>query len=93
MVHNPMANISRQQLKLINRSRKVVGQFELVQRALEKNEAPTEVLRRLSAARNWANALMADLLEDHILNRVTSDPKPPEETADQILDIVRTYLR
>ena len=88
-----MANISRQKAKLVIRARKIVGQFELVLRAIEQNAEPTEVLYRLSAARSWASTLMADLLEEHIINRIARDPKPPAETADDILEIVRTYLK
>jgi DNA-binding FrmR family transcriptional regulator len=89
-----MANMSRQKAKkLIIRARKIVGQFELVLRAIEQNSDPSEVLYRLSSARCWANTLMADLLEDHIMNRIACDPKPPAETADDILEIVRTYLK
>jgi DNA-binding FrmR family transcriptional regulator len=88
-----MANSRRLKSTLINRTRKIVGQFELVLRALEQNLDCTEVLHRLSAARSWANTLMADLLEDHILNRVALNPKSPAEMADDIFEIVRTYLK
>ena len=88
-----MSNIARQQNAIDQSQQKIVGQFESVQRALEENEERTEVLHRLSAARSWANNLMADLLEDHILNQVASSLSASGDPSDAIYEIVRTYLK
>ena len=88
-----MPNLARKKAQLINRTKKIVGQFELVQRALEENADRTEVLHRLSAARRWANSLMVDLLEDHILTQVASNSRPSGDPEETILEIVRTYLK
>jgi|HubBroStandDraft_1064217.scaffolds.fasta_scaffold11595_2 DNA-binding FrmR family transcriptional regulator len=88
-----MSNIARKKTQLINRTKKIVGQFESVLRALEENAERTEVLYRLSAARSWANNLMADLLEDHILNQVASNLPASGDPSDTIYEIVRTYLK
>jgi DNA-binding FrmR family transcriptional regulator len=88
-----MPNLAQKKAQLINRTKKIVGQFELVQRALEENAEPTEVLHRLSAARSWANRLMADLLEEHILTQVASNPSASGDPEQTIYEIVRTYLK
>jgi DNA-binding FrmR family transcriptional regulator len=88
-----MSNITRKKSQLINRTKKIVGQFESVLHALEENADRTEVLYRLSAARNWANRLMAELLEELILYHVASNPLASGDPADTIYEIVRTYLR
>jgi len=88
-----MSNIARKKTQLINRTKKIVGQFESVLRALEENAERTEVLHRLSAARSWANNLMADLLEDHILNQVVTNLPASGDPSATIYEIVRTYLK
>jgi DNA-binding FrmR family transcriptional regulator len=88
-----MSHTSREKLDLVNRTKKVVGQMEAVQRALEEGEACADVLQRLSAARGAINSLMGELMEDHIRNHMPRKSKSSEEAADDVIQIVRTYLK
>jgi DNA-binding FrmR family transcriptional regulator len=88
-----MSHTSREKLDLVNRTKKVVGQMEAVQRALEEDEACADVLQRLSAARGAINSLMGELMEDHIRNHMPRKSKSSEEAADDVIQIVRTYLK
>jgi DNA-binding FrmR family transcriptional regulator len=88
-----MAHTSREKLDLVNRTKKVVGQLEAVQRALEEDAACEDVLQRLSAARGAINSLMGELMEDHIRNHMPRKSKSSEEAADDVIQIVRTYLK
>jgi DNA-binding FrmR family transcriptional regulator len=88
-----MSHTSREKLDLVNRTKKVVGQLEAVQRALEKDEACADVLQRLSAVRGAINSLMGELMEDHIRNHMPRKSKSSEEAADDVIQIVRTYLK
>lgn len=51
------------------------------------------MLRRLSAARGVINSLMAELMEDHIRNYMPRNTKSAGEAADDVIQIVRTYLK
>jgi FrmR/RcnR family transcriptional regulator, repressor of rcnA expression len=88
-----MSHTLREKLDLVNRTKKVVGQMEAVQRALEEDEACADVLQRLSAARGAINSLMGELMEDHIRNHMPRKSKSSEEAADDVIQIVRTYLK
>jgi DNA-binding FrmR family transcriptional regulator len=88
-----MSHTSREKLDLVNRTKKVVGQLEAVQRALEEDAACEDVLQRLSAARGAINSLMGELMEDHIRNHMPRKSKSSEEAADDVIQIVRTYLK
>jgi DNA-binding FrmR family transcriptional regulator len=88
-----MSHTSREKLDLLNRTKKVVGQLESVQRALEEDAACADVLQRLSAARGAINSLMAELMEDHIRHHMPRKSKSSEEAADDVIQIVRTYLK
>jgi DNA-binding FrmR family transcriptional regulator len=51
------------------------------------------VLQRLSAARGAINSLMGELMEDHIRNHMPRNSKSSTEAADDVIQIVRTYLK
>ena len=88
-----MSHLSREKLDLLTRTKKIVGQLEAVGRALDQDEPCTEVLQRLSAARGAINSLMGELMEDHIRNHMPLKTKSAEEPADDLIEIVRTYLK
>jgi DNA-binding FrmR family transcriptional regulator len=88
-----MSHSSRDKLDLLNRTKKVVGQLESVQRALEEDVPCAQVLQRLAAARGAINSLMGELMEDHIRNHMPRATKSSEEAAEDVINIVRTYLK
>ena len=88
-----MSHLSREKLDLLNRTKKVVGQLESVQRALEQDAPCADILQRLAAARGAINSLMGELLEDHIRNHMPRNSKSGEEAAEDVIEIVRTYLK
>jgi DNA-binding FrmR family transcriptional regulator len=88
-----MAKISKSKLDLLNRTKKVIGQLESVLRALDADEPCAEALQRLAAARGAINGLMGELMEDHIRNHMPRNSKSSEEAADDVIQIVRSYLK
>jgi DNA-binding FrmR family transcriptional regulator len=88
-----MSHTSREKLDLTTRTKKVIGQLESVLRGLNDDEPCAEVLRRLAAARGAINSLMGELMEDHILNHMPKNSKSAEEAAEDMIQIVRTYLK
>lgn len=88
-----MTHTSREKLDLVNRTKKVIGQLEGVLRDLNQDERCADVLQHLSAVRGSINSLMAELMEDHIRNHMPRNSKSSEEAADDVIQIVRTYLR
>ena len=88
-----MSHLSREKLDLLNRTKKVVGQLESVERALQDDATCADVLQRLAAARGAINSLMAELMEDHIRNHMTRKAKNPEDAAEDLVEIVRSYLK
>ena len=88
-----MSHLSREKLDLVNRTKKIVGQLEGVERALNQDEPCASVLQRLAAARGAVNSLMGELMEDHIRNHMPRKTKSSGEAADDLIEIVRTYLK
>jgi FrmR/RcnR family transcriptional regulator, repressor of rcnA expression len=93
VVKKNMTHLSREKLDLVTRTKKVIGQLESVLRGLNDDEQCADVLQRLAAARGAINSLMGELLEDHIRNHMPRNTKSSEEAADDVIEIVRTYLK
>lgn len=96
-----MAHTVREKTKLMNRVRRIRGQMEAVERALESDIGCTDVLHRLSAVRGALNGLMAKVMEDHIRYHVAgptgradaAGQKRHAEATEELIDVVNTYLR
>jgi DNA-binding FrmR family transcriptional regulator len=92
-----MSHTIKNKDKLILRVRRIRGQIEGVERALTSEQDCSDILRQITAARGAMNGLMAELLEDHVRFHVL-DPKrkPTSEqavAADELVDIVKAYLK
>lgn len=88
-----MSHLSREKLDLVTRTKKIIGQLESVLRGLNEDDPCSDVLQRLAAARGSINSLMAELMEDHIRNHMPRKTKTSEEAVEDVIDIVRTYLK
>jgi DNA-binding FrmR family transcriptional regulator len=88
-----MSHTSREKLDLVNRTKKAIGQLESVLKGLNDDKPCAEILHRLAAARGAINSLMGELMEDHILNHMPKNSKSAEEAAEDMIQIVRTYLK
>jgi DNA-binding FrmR family transcriptional regulator len=88
-----MSHLSKEKLDLLNRTKKIAGQLESVERALDQDEPCADVLQRLAAARGAINSLMAELMEDHIRHHIGKKTKSAEEGAEDLIEIVRSYLK
>jgi DNA-binding FrmR family transcriptional regulator len=92
-----MAHTIAQKTKLLHRVRRIRGQIEAVERALETEVGCAEVLRLIAAARGAINGLMAEVMEDHIRLHVV-DPAQESDAARakgaaELIDIVHSYLK
>jgi DNA-binding FrmR family transcriptional regulator len=88
-----MTHIAKEKLELVSRSKKIIGQMESVLRGLEEDAHCADVLQRLAAARGAINSLMGELMEDHIRNHMPRKNKSSTEAAEDLVEIVRTYLK
>jgi DNA-binding FrmR family transcriptional regulator len=88
-----MSHLSREKLDLVTRTKKIVGQLESALRALNADEPCADVLQRLAAARGAINSLMGELLEDHVRNHMPRNSKSSEEAAEDVIEIIRSYLK
>ena len=92
-----MAHTIREKRKLLNRVRRVRGQIEAVERALEAESECAEVLQLITAARGAINGLMALVIEDHIRLHVVGPSRATtakqSRGTKELIDVVRAYLK
>ena len=88
-----MSHLNREKLDAVSRTKKVIGQLESALRAIEEDGHCADILQRLAAARGAINSLMGELMEDHIRNHMPRNSKSAEEAAEDVIGIVRTYLK
>src|SRR3977135_4151119 len=92
-----MAHTIAQKTKLLHRVRRIRGQMEAVERALDTEVGCAEVLRLIAAARGAINGLMAEVMEDHIRMHVVDPAREPDperaKGAEELIDVVHSYLK
>ena len=85
-----MAHVVHDKARLLARARRLRGQVESVERALDAGADCADVLQQLAAVRGAANGLMAIVLEGHV--REHMGVRRNRDT-DAFLDVVRRYLK
>jgi DNA-binding FrmR family transcriptional regulator len=83
--------------KLLNRVRRLRGQIDALERALQDDANCGDVMRLLTAGRGAINGIMAEVVEGHIQTHMIDPGRKPSkgerEAADELLDVLRTYIR
>jgi len=90
-----VSQTKREKLKLLNRVRRVRGQVEAVERALEEEQGCAAVLHLITAARGALNSLMTEVIEDHIRLHLVDTARGTERArgAEELIEAVQSYLR
>jgi DNA-binding FrmR family transcriptional regulator len=91
-----MSHLVKEKQKLVARIKRIRGQVDAIERSLSTGDDCADVLMLLANVRGGINSLMAEVLEDHIrLHMLTPDKKsmPPTELAEDLIDLVRAYLK
>jgi DNA-binding FrmR family transcriptional regulator len=83
--------------KLLNRVRRIRGQIEAIERALEQEIGCTDVMQLIAGVRGAINGLMGEVMEDHIRMHVIDPGRRPNsdraQAAEELIDVVRSYLK
>jgi FrmR/RcnR family transcriptional regulator, repressor of frmRAB operon len=83
--------------KLLARVRRIRGQVEAIERALDGEAGCDRVMHLIAGARGAMAGLMAEVVEDHVrMHLVDAEQHPGAlniDAAEQLLEVVRTYLK
>jgi len=92
-----MNHVAKEKTKLLNRMKRIRGQIEAVERAVESDRECADVLQQATACRGALDGFIAEVIEDHIREHMI-DPRaerndPRSSAAEELIDIVHQYLK
>ena len=92
-----MSHTVKEKQKLLNRVRRIRGQVDAIERALEEEIGCVEVLQQITSCRGAMNGLLTVVLEDHIRTHLvdaeTGRGKVPGDAKEHLIDIVHSYFK
>lgn len=91
MPHSP-----KEKARALARVRRIRGQVEALERALEAGSACAPVLQQMAAIRGAVNGLMTQVLESHIREGIGQEGIPEkqrQELLEELVELVRSYQR
>jgi DNA-binding FrmR family transcriptional regulator len=89
-----MSAADEEKTKLLKRLNRIRGQVEAMRRALEGQASSAAVLQQATACRGALDGFIAEVIEDHIRERVVDadDHASATEAAEELIGIVHSYL-
>ena len=92
-----MAHTIREKKKLLARVGRIRGQVEAIERALTEEVECERIMHMIAGIRGGVAGLMAEGGEDHIRTHLVDPEKNPgalnADAADQLIEVVHTYLK
>lgn len=82
--------------KMLDRIRRIRGQVEAIESAVERDADCSEILHTISACRGAVSALMAKTLERHIRFHVIDPDRRPDsdrsKATRELIEMLRAYV-
>ena len=91
-----MSHTIRDKRKLLNRVRRIKGQVEAIERALEQEHGCADVLQRITSCRGAMNGLLAVVWRTTfgpILSTPDNDEEPAGSATEQLIEVVHSYFK
>jgi DNA-binding FrmR family transcriptional regulator len=91
-----VTHVQREQAKLLNRLKRIRGQIEAIERAVGQEKECAQVLQQATACRGALDGFIAEVIEDHIREHLVDRDLPRTDpralAAEELVDIVHSYL-
>jgi len=92
-----VSHVAHEKAKLLNRLKRMRGQIEAMERAVDADNECAAVLQQATACRGALDGFIAEVIEDHIREHMV-DPKlgrdsPQALAAEELIDVVHQYLK
>ena len=87
----------REKQKLLARVRRIRGQVDSIERALESEAGCDQVMHLIAGARGAMAGLMIEVVEDHVRTHLVDVERHPDaldpDALVQLVDVLKTYLK
>jgi DNA-binding FrmR family transcriptional regulator len=91
-----LSHTTKNKAKMLSRARRIKGQVEAIERALEGDSECEDILQLVASCRGALNGLMAELIEGHVRFHVLDPAQktlPSQlEAADELIAVVKRYF-
>ena len=91
-----MGHVATEKAKLLNRLRRLRGQIEALERAVEADDECARVLQQATSCRGAMDGFIAEVIEDHIrehmIDPAAARDDPRTQAAEELVEIVHAYL-
>ena len=91
-----MSHTTKNKAKMLSRVRRIRGQVEAIERALDGEGECEQILQLVASCRGALNGLMAELIEGHLRFHVLIDGEKTlpsqREAADELIAVVKRYF-
>jgi len=89
-----MSQPDKEKIRLLKRLGRIRGQVEALQRALDGDAGSNAVLQQATACRGALDGFIAEVIEDHIRDRMVREKNQARATAaaEELIGIVHSYL-
>ena len=91
-----MTHTVTQKKPLLARVRRIKGQVEALEKALEQSSDCSAILQQIAAIRGATSGLMTQVLEGHIREHLAGDNVSHEARQadlEQVLSVLKSYLK
>jgi DNA-binding FrmR family transcriptional regulator len=91
-----MPHIVHDKKKLLSRVRRIKGQVEALEKALEEAPDCAAVLQQITSIRGAVNGLIGQVLEGHIREHLGAEAVVPEQRrqdVEQVISVLHSYLK
>lgn len=90
-----MSHTIREKQKLLARVRRVRGQVEAIERAVEDEATCDRVMHLIAGVKGSMASLMAEVMEDHVRAHFVAPLLGTENAAaaEQLIEVVHAYLK
>jgi FrmR/RcnR family transcriptional regulator, repressor of frmRAB operon len=91
-----MNHVANEKVKLLNRLKRLRGQIEAIERAVEADKECARVLQQATSCRGALDGFIAEVIEDHVREHMIDPAAPPDDprrqAAEELVEIVHAYL-
>lgn len=91
-----MPSSPEEKKRVLTRVKRIKGQLEALERALEGDTECRAILQQIAAIRGASNGLMSEVLESHIreIAQATDNLQPQMNQAlNETMELIRAYLK
>ncbi len=97
VLYEYMAHTIENKEKLIMRIKRIRGQLNAAEKAIERDSDCAPVLHSLTACRGAMGSLIFEILEGHVHSHILDPRSKPDreqsKAAKDLIDVIKTYLK